>query len=81
MASKVEIMNLALRGLGALSIASPTEDSENARKMNAIYDLELRSLLRDHPWSFAKKEDSLSQLYKLEWLWQLRVRLLWANVQ
>jgi hypothetical protein len=62
MASKVEIINTALRGLGAVSIASATEDKENARKMNAIYDIYLRALLRVHPWSFAKKETTLSQL-------------------
>jgi len=62
MATRVEIMNLGLRGLGALSIASPTEDSENARRMSAIYDMELKAMLRLHPWSFAKKESALAQL-------------------
>jgi hypothetical protein len=62
MASDVEIINTALRGLGAVSIAARTEDSENARKMNAVYDIFLKSLLRIHPWSFAKKETTLSRL-------------------
>jgi len=62
MASKVGIANLALRGLGAVSIASLTEDSENARKVNACYAEVLKSTLRLHPWSFAKKESVLSRL-------------------
>jgi len=62
MASQVEICNLALRSLGAVSIASIDEDSENARKMEAGYNMYLRALLRMHPWSFAKKEVALSQL-------------------
>ena len=62
MSSKVEIINLALRSLGAVSIASPDEDVENARKIEAGYDMYLRSYLRTHPWSFAKKETALSLL-------------------
>jgi len=62
MASQVEICNLALRSLGAVSIAAIDEDSENAWKMSAGYNMYLRALLRSHPWSFAKKETTLSQL-------------------
>lgn len=60
MSSKVEIINMALRGLGAVSIASVTEDTENARRMNGVYDQYLEAMLRIHPWSFAKKESALS---------------------
>ncbi len=62
MASKVEIINSALRSLGAVSISAVDEDSENARKAVATYDICLRSLLRCHPWSFAKKESVLSRI-------------------
>lgn len=62
MASKVEIINMALRGLGADSIASLTENSENARKMSTAYPIILKGLLRLHPWSFNKKETALSRL-------------------
>lgn len=62
MASKVEVINLALTSLRAAPIALPLEDTENGRKMDAIYDLKLKALLRSHPWSFAKKETALSQL-------------------
>jgi hypothetical protein len=61
MASKVEIINSALRSLGADSISAPDEDSENARKMDSVYDIVLKSMLRAHPWSFAKKESALSR--------------------
>lgn len=60
---KVAIINVALRSLGALGISSVTDDDdENARRMNAIYDPILKALLRSHPWSFAKKEITLSQI-------------------
>jgi hypothetical protein len=62
MASKVGIINYALRILGADPIAAPDEDTENARKVDNIYDITLKSMLRSHPWSFAKKETALSQV-------------------
>lgn len=60
MASKVEIINMALRGLGADPIASLSEGTENARKMLTAYPICLKGLLRLHPWSFNKKETALS---------------------
>ena len=60
MASKVGIINLALVSLRAATITEPLENTENGRKMDAIYDLKLDALLRSHPWSFAKKESALS---------------------
>lgn len=62
MASNVDIANAALRELGANPIALMTEDSESARKVNSVYEIYLRALLRVHPWSFAKKETALSLL-------------------
>lgn len=62
MASKVEICNLALTQLGADRITNIDDDSENARKMNAVYDRILRSMLRKHPWNFASKESALATL-------------------
>lgn len=62
MASKVEICNLALTQLGADRIVDLTEDSENARKMNAVYTRVLRTMLRKHPWNFASKEAQLATL-------------------
>ncbi len=51
--SEVKVANLALTGLGADRIMSLTEDSENARRVNAIFDLFRDSLLRKHTWNFA----------------------------
>lgn len=53
MASKVEIANRALQILGAKRIVSLTEDSRNARAINAAFEPVKRAELRKHPWSFA----------------------------
>lgn len=56
LASEVKVANLALTGLGADRIMSLTEDSENARKVNAIFALYRDELLRKHLWNFATLE-------------------------
>ena len=53
LASEVSVANLALVGLGAERIISLTEETENARKVNAIFDLTRDAVLRAHPWNFA----------------------------
>ena len=53
LASEVNVANLALTDLGADRILALTEDSENARKVNAIFDLVRDAELRSHPWNFA----------------------------
>ena len=58
----VEICNLALVSLGADPIMDIKDDSERARKLEAIYVLALKDLLRAHPWNFASKRASLAQL-------------------
>lgn len=60
MATKIEIINAALQINGQERISLLTENTENARRMLSIYDVSLKELLRLHPWSFAKKEASLS---------------------
>ncbi|MFA5388868.1 MAG: hypothetical protein WC312_03840 [Candidatus Omnitrophota bacterium] len=62
MAAKFKIINLALRRLGQDPITALGEETENYRKVNDIYDLLLKSLLRSHPWSFNKEEISLTAL-------------------
>jgi hypothetical protein len=62
MSSKFKIINLALRRLGQDPIAAIGEDTENYRKVNDIYVPDLKSLLRSHPWSFAKEEVALTAL-------------------
>lgn len=60
MASKVEIANRALQLLGAKRITSLTEDSRNARAINAAYEPVKLSLLRKHTWSCATKRAQLA---------------------
>ncbi len=53
LASEVSVANLALTDLGADRIIDLTEDSENARKVNAVFALLRDAELRSHPWNFA----------------------------
>ena len=53
MASNVEIANRALQMLGAERITSLTEDSVNARAVNAAFEPVKLAELRKHTWSFA----------------------------
>lgn len=62
MASQVDIANRALDKLGAESIVSLTEDSENARIMNRAYEIVLESMLRSHTWNCAKSRVVLAPL-------------------
>lgn len=58
--TKVSICNEALSLLGAKSIQSFEENTETARRCASIYDSTRRTLLRMHPWSFAKKRMQLA---------------------
>ena len=60
MASEVDIANRALQKLGAESIVSLTQDSENARACNLCYEPIRDAELRAHPWNFAIKRASLA---------------------
>ena len=62
MTSQVDIANRALDKLGAESIVSLTEDSENARIINRAYEIVLESMLRSHTWNCAKVRVVLSPL-------------------
>lgn len=58
--SEVSICNLALTMLSTSRINSLTEDSENARKCNAVYTYLRDGLLTEHDWNFARAERELS---------------------
>ena len=58
--TKVSICNEALSMIGAKSIISFDENTENARRCASIYDSTRRALLRMHPWSFARKRLQLA---------------------
>ncbi len=62
LSSEVKVANLALTSLGADRILSLTEDSENARKVNAVFDLIRDEVLRAHPWNFAISRRSFNLL-------------------
>ena len=61
-ASQTSIANLALTGLGADSIISLSEDSQNARRINAVWDLIRDEVLRSHTWHFAKERREFTLL-------------------
>lgn len=46
--------------IGAKTIQSFEDNTENARRCAAIYASTRRGLLRMHPWSFAKKRAQLA---------------------
>lgn len=62
MASQVDIANRALDKLGAETIVSLDEDSENARVINRQYTIVLDSMLRSHTWNCAKTRVVLAPL-------------------
>ncbi len=60
MASVVDICNGALNQLGASTILTLTEDSKNARLLNARYTQVRDSLFRNHPWNCLQKRVELA---------------------
>ena len=62
MASWVEFANTALQQIGEEVITSLTDDSDRARAVNRIYQSELRTELRLHPWNCARKRVQLATL-------------------
>ena len=62
MPSEIEIINVALRKIGAETIDARTDGSANAEKVDDIYDEVRDALLRSHPWNFATKRQKLARL-------------------
>lgn len=60
--TNVSVCNQALGMIGAKSIISFEENTENARRCAAIYDQTRKALLRMHPWSFAKSREQLAPI-------------------
>lgn len=66
--SKTEICNKALTLVGANPIVSLTDDTQNARILNRVYELSLKSILSEAPWAFALKRTLLAtSADTLEW--------------
>lgn len=62
MSNKTEVINRALVKIGANTIASPDEASEQARKALLIFETVAQTELRKQAWSFAKKRATLAPL-------------------
>ncbi|GAA5559031.1 hypothetical protein Asch03_03995 [Acinetobacter schindleri] len=60
--TNVSVCNQALGMIGAKSIISFDENTENARRCASLYDPTRKALLRMHPWSFAKRRVQLAPI-------------------
>ena len=60
--TQVSICNMALRLIGATRITSITASSEEARVLNDIWTDTLDEVLAAHPWNFAIKRATLTEL-------------------
>ncbi len=67
--SDTGIANVALSRLGAERIASISEDTENARLINAVYGTLRDEVLRAHPWNFAIKRSIPALVYSEPSTW------------
>ena len=59
--SKTELVNKSLTLVGASPIVNITDDTENARVVNRVYEISLRSILSECKWNFATKRKLLTQ--------------------
>lgn len=62
MISKVDICNLALSHIGARSITSLDESTEQARQCSLLFETCRDSVLRAHEWNFATRIKPLAQI-------------------
>lgn len=62
MASKVEIINVALSRIGANEITSLDEGTSEQKLAVNLWDVARRACLRDHTWNFAVADVELNQI-------------------
>jgi len=62
MASEVEICNLALSHIGKYHINSLADAQKESIECRLLYPRARDSVLRDHPWNFARKQLTLGEL-------------------
>ncbi len=62
MATKMEIVNLALANLSREPIQSLSEPNPEAFQIRVHWETALASVLRDHPWGFAMRRKKLAPL-------------------
>lgn len=60
MASVVDICNLALSHIGALSIQALTESNRQARECSRLYGVIRDTVLAEFPWNFSRKRVTLA---------------------
>jgi len=60
MASAIQICNLALSHIGAFRISSFEESTKASRQCLELYPIARDSVLEDHDWGFARKEQTLA---------------------
>ena len=66
--SRTEICNKALTLVGANPIVNIDDDTQNARVVNRVYELSLKSILSEAPWVFATRRSLLAESTDtLEW--------------
>ena len=66
--SRTEIVNKALTLVGASPIVNIDDDTQNARVVNRVYEISLKSILSETAWTFALRRKLLSQVTDtLEW--------------
>lgn len=66
--SKTALCNKALTLVGANPIVNITEDTNNARIINRVYEISLRSILSETKWNFATRRKLLTlSADSLEW--------------
>lgn len=58
--SQTDLINKSLTAIGANAINDITEDTQNARVANRVYEGALRSILAECKWNFATKRALLS---------------------
>jgi len=58
--SKTELINKSLTLVGAEPIVNITDDTQNARIVNRVYEISLRSILSETKWNFATTRKLLS---------------------
>lgn len=59
--SRTELCNKALTLVGANPIVSIDDDNQNARVINRVYELSLKSILSEAPWVFALRRALMAQ--------------------
>ena len=68
--SNVEICNIALTALGANNIMDLTENTEEARKCNVLFENLRDEMLEAHLWNFAIKRTGDLALSSTSPLWE-----------